>query len=161
MSKKGSLVIGSSADDFLFTGSRNHTIVWGRDGNDVIEDQKADGTIDLGRDYLWGNYGDDLLITHAGRDILGGGDDNDTLVVDKRLGDLANVRLRGGSGDNTAIIVTDDASLLDHDVLTKKEVIDVDGYQVKLHRVQHVDFMTAEEFAEFKADWHQPVDTLF
>jgi hypothetical protein len=159
MSKKTYIVFGSSKDDFLFTRDDGaQTAVFGSAGADVIEDQSEAGVIDKGRDFLWGNFGDDLLITHAGRDVLGGGDDNDTLVAD-RIGpntsflDNKTATLRGGSGDNTAIIVTDDPTFLDREVTAKDEVIDMGDYDVKLHRIQHLDFMTADEFAVFQENW--------
>jgi len=157
MSRTISLFIGSTSDDFIFTDDRA-TIAWGRAGNDVIEDAKADGTVDLGWDRLWGNAGNDLIITHAGRDILGGGGGDDTLVVDKALGDLATVRLRGGSGDNTAIIVTDDPTLQDFDNTKSRLTLDLGDHQVHLNRIQRVDFMTAEEFAAFKEGFNAPVE---
>jgi Ca2+-binding RTX toxin-like protein len=155
MTDKINYIFGTAKAEFLYTGIYPASVVYGMDGNDVIEDQTVDGALDSGADYFYGNYGNDVLISHAGADVLGGGDGKDTLVVDKQLDDTKTVTLRGGSGNNTAVIVTEDPSHQDFNLPGKDRVLHIDGYDVKLHRIQHVDFMTADEYADFKAGWDQ------
>jgi Ca2+-binding RTX toxin-like protein len=137
MSTSAHLDIGTADDDFLFTSGPLMNVVYGYNGDDTIQDTTAKGVIDSGRDGLFGNAGDDIIYTHAGHDVVGGGDGNDTLITDNQ----SNVLLRGGSGDDTAIIVVDNPSLYTNHDLSGDETIDLGGHTVKLHRVEHVEFV--------------------
>lgn len=139
MAKNFSFVIGSFGDDILYT-SQYRTSVWGLLGDDTIEDMSKTGEIDSGRDFLYGNYGDDIIITHAGRDVLGGGDGDDHLISDN----ASNIKISGGSGYDVVTLIVDDPSLYaDHD-LTGDEIIDLGGHVAKLHKVERVEFVGSD-----------------
>ncbi|MDF1734693.1 MAG: calcium-binding protein, partial [Minwuia sp.] len=88
---------GSGANDTIFTGSQDDTLL-GRDGNDTLNGLFGADVLDggSGTDNLQGDVGDDLLLGGEGTDNLFGGADDDTLE-----GGSGNDTLRGDGGDDT------------------------------------------------------------
>lgn len=152
---------GTDGDDFLFAKKQSaHAWIFGLEGNDQIEDLNKFGKVQGQQDWYDGGEGNDLLISHAGWDKLEGDLGNDYLAVEKMLDNTSSLRMIGGKGDDTAIIVTDDLELLDFDTEKKQQWVDAGDFKVKLNGVEHVDYMTSEEFADFKATWNTDSDVL-
>ncbi|WP_308189089.1 calcium-binding protein [Nostoc mirabile] len=90
-----------NAQDNVITGTGSENVLWGLDGNDILNGVSLIGDIFVGGDTLNGGDGNDTL---NGDGILNGGDGNDTLDGGGTLnGGDGNDTLDGGgtlNGDN-------------------------------------------------------------
>lgn len=155
------IIVGSNDDEFLFTSYKHdHSWVFGLGGRDIIEDISPAGVIDTKWDTMWGNDGNDVLISHAGWDLMFGGSGDDILIIDKQLDDAKNVRVRGNAGHDQLIIIDDNTEPLDKDAYGADGSIDLGDYIVRTKGIESVGFMTSEAFEEFRENgfYHSPND---
>lgn len=100
------LIVGTSDNDFLLTGSPESDTMNGEAGNDFM----IGG---LGNDTLWGGLGDDALHGALGNDALVGGDGNDLLTGfegdDVLYGEGGTNYLAGGLGNDSFVLTSSSA----------------------------------------------------
>jgi Ca2+-binding RTX toxin-like protein len=77
------ILLGSNQSDFIYGGGGGD-FIFGRDGSDQIEGGGGDDQIygGSGIDYLYGNSGNDLFVADNLEDIVDGGDDYDSIIID-------------------------------------------------------------------------------
>lgn len=111
---EATLIGGPSANVINISAYSSYTIIYGREGNDVITGNNAPNFIngEGGDDSIIGNDGVDNLFGGAGRDTLNGGAGDDRLRGQGASGDLliggpGNDLLDGGAGGDRVAEVAD------------------------------------------------------